>query len=101
MYIGLFATQKKRGLSLAALARESGIPAGTLSWWKKEIRRRADRRGSSPRPSFVPVTVRPASRPVTDAGFEILLPNDVRLRVPTAFDKNDLERLVATLVSAC
>ena len=101
MYVDLFAVQEQRGLSLAALGRETGIPTGTLSWWRKEIRRRAARRRSSPAVAFAPVTVRPSSRPVGDVGYEILLPNGVRLRVPAAFDDGDLERLVTTLVSAC
>ena len=35
------------------------------------------------------------------AGFEILLPNGVRLHVPSAFDESALHRLVSTLASAC
>ncbi len=101
MYVALFAEQASRGLSLSALARETGIPTGTLSWWKKEIVRRESRRLASSRPEFVPVTVRDTIPPIADAGFEVLLPNGVRLRVPSAFDESALRRLIVTLASAC
>jgi len=101
MYVALFAEQASRGLSLNALARETGIPSGTLSWWKKELRRRESRRSSSTRPAFVPVTVRDTTASPGDAAFEVLLPNGVRLRVPATFDESTLHRLVVTLASAC
>jgi len=101
MYAALFTEQASRRLSLSALARETGIPSGTLSWWKKEIRRRESRRSSCARPEFVPVTVRDTKPLTADAGFEVLLPNGVRLRVPSAFDESALRRLVVTLASAC
>ena len=101
MYVSLFAEQTARGLSLRGLARETGIPRGPLSWWKMEIRRGEARRLPSARPEFVPVTVRDTAPSTTRDGFEVLLPNGVRLHVPAAFDESALLRLVVTLASAC
>jgi len=100
MYVALFEEQARRGLTVPALAREAGIPASTLSWWKKEIRLREARR-SETRSDLVPVTVRDVSPSDIPTGFEVLLPNGIRLHVPTSFDEGALERLVVTLTSAC
>ncbi len=101
MYIALFEEQALRGLTVPALASESGIPSGTLSWWKKEIRRREARRSSAPPIEFLPVTVRDTPPSSATSRFEVLLPNGVRLLVPTVFDEGELHRLVVTLASAC
>lgn len=103
MYVALFAEQASRGLSLSGLSRETGIPTGTLSWWRKEIRRREVRR-RTPAPAssaFVPVTLRDSAVSSVGAGFELMLPNGVRLHVPPVFDEGALHRLVATVASAC
>ena len=101
MYVALFAEQASRGLSLSGLSRETGIPTGTLSWWRKEIRRRVVRRRSPASSAFVPVTVRDSSPSSATAGFELMLPNGVRLHVPAAFDESALHRLLSTVASAC
>ena len=100
MYVALFEEQARRGLTVPALSRETGIPASTLTWWRKEIRLREARRSSGPT-GFLPVTVREETRSCAPSGFEVLLPNGVRLHVPSAFDEGALHRLVVTLASAC
>ena len=84
---------------MPVLSRETGIPPGTLSWWKKESRRRESRRSAAPT-EFLPVTVRDAAPSSATSGFEVLLPNGVRLYVPSAFDEGALHRLLVTLASA-
>ncbi len=100
MHAALFAEQANRRLSLSELARQTGIPTGTLSWWKQEIRRRETLRSAS-LPEFVAVTVRDDDPLAPAAGFEVLLPNKVRIHVPAAFDEDALHDLVVTLASVC
>ena len=100
MYAALFAEQARRGMSQEGISRRTGIRLSTLSWWRKEIRRREALR-SSMAMEFVPVTIGDPDAPPNSIGFEVLLPNGVRLHVPTVFDKDALHGLVSTLASAC
>lgn len=102
-YRQLLAEQQRSGLSLRAFARERGIPAGTLSYWKHELKRRdAAREGSEgSRTRFLPVKiVPPTEEPAASEGYEVLLGQGCVLRMPRDFE---VERVAALLkaVSAC
>ena len=85
----LIEEQKHSGMSIAAFAREHGLPP-----WKLY---QAGRRRSKRRSGFVEVAVVPkASVP---APLEVLLPGDLRVRIPSDFDESSLRRLVGVLAS--
>ena len=112
----ILAAGERDGLSVRAMADRAGMPPGTLSWWRGDLRRRERLRRapavtSLPAPppsraaSFVEVTVSPsvdaATARVGDAAaeseaepFEIELRGGRRVRVPAAFG---LSRLVREL----
>ncbi len=112
-YRRILERQAKSGLSIRAFAEESGIPAGTLSWWKSELRRR-DRDMDAERPetvgdastpiSFVPIGLVPedgaeASRP--DSTIEVALPSGVTVRVSGEVVEESLLRVLRAVVSTC
>lgn len=113
-YVALFSEGAERGLSMTALAREKGIPSGTLHWWAKEIRRRESARNGGPvvprrrttrkksapdaAPAFVPVEITDASSTLGGAAdFEVRLRNGTEVRVPPRFDGASLRQLVEIL----
>lgn len=102
-YRRLVAEQRESGLSVRGFAARRGIPAGTLSYWRHELKRR-DAVGAR---AFVRVDVSPTQPQCSAFGqmetssegpvvYEILLGRDRVLRVPAGFD----ERRVAALVRA-
>lgn len=103
-YRRLLAAQARSGLSLRAFARKRGIPAGTLSYWRHELKRRdaARRREDGSRARFLPVkVVSPTeAHAATMVGYEVLLGRDCVLRLPRDFE---VARVAALLkaVSTC
>ncbi len=110
----LLAAGERGGLTLREMAEAAGMPAGTLAWWRSEIRRR-DRLGASEaETAFLEVVVaqEPGDstaavgcdgvRPVGASDeelppFELELRGGRRLRVPARFG---LARLVRE-IEAC
>ncbi|MBZ0153324.1 MAG: hypothetical protein K8J09_17500 [Planctomycetes bacterium] len=91
---GLIAEQERSGQTVREFSAGRGIAAGTLFWWRSELRRRSKR--------LVPVAV------VDDGGamggrgsaapcFEISLDDAITVRVPTSFDEEELRRLLRAL----
>lgn len=117
-YRRLLAEQRRSGLSIRAFAQARGVPAGTLSSWSHQLRKRdaARRRKRGARPSFVPVQVvgaasalAPESRtPSASAqevgqgqgGYEVVLGAGRVLRLPSDFDDARAATLVR-LVASC
>lgn len=106
-YREILAEQRESGLSVRAFGKARGIPAGTLSFWRHQLRKRdTARRGKrKTKPAFVPVQVveesatRPA--PVTPcAGYEVDLGGGRVLRLPADFDDGRVAALVRA-VAAC
>jgi len=110
-YRRLLADQARSGLSIRAFARVRGVPAGTLSAWKHELRKRdaqvrAEREPSRPR--FVPVRVvdagaqgQPPHEPgsLVPGGYEVCLGAGRVLRVPRDFDEARVAALVRAVAS--
>jgi hypothetical protein len=92
------------GLSQAAFCRERGINAGTLAWWKRQLRRpdRAERRRrripTKARAGFIEIGL---GHGIGPGGYEILLSRGRAVRVPGRFDAQELARLIAAVEAAC
>lgn len=105
-YRELFAEQERSGLSLRAFARERGIPAGTLSFWKHKLRRRdatqaCDEPNDQCTPRFLPVRVTPLSSVSAGPGaYELVLGGSCVLRLPRDFEVERVAALVKA-VTAC
>ena len=77
------------------VARQLGVKASTLKWWKSELKRRDRDR------TFLPVKVVDAPRPAARVlPFEIEHPTGSLIRVPPGFEGDDLTRLVRALEHA-
>ncbi len=110
LYRGLVAELDASGLTQREFAEKRGVPAGTVSFWKHELKKRdaaAKARKSKKKPSkpkFVPVSVVPAPKPVEPAakaaeGYEIVLGPDRLLRLPAGFDEGRVAALVRAVAS--
>lgn len=90
----LIRAQEKSGQGVREFARSKGINATTLYWWRSELRRR--------RSELVPVEV-VEQEPKCERshglapGFELVLGDGLRIRVPHGFDRAELRRLVSAL----
>lgn len=99
----LLRQRERQGLTLAELALQSGVPAGTLASWSARLRREAE---STPvddvamsSVGFVELVPGPARPHEPSACFEVVLKGERRVVVPPAFDQATLERLVRALES--
>ena len=104
----ILAAGKRDGLSVRQMAERAGMPPGTLSWWRGDLRRRERLRRAPPAApqsspaAFVEIVVSPGGDEVSAAAaaapdcapFEIELRGGRRVRVPVAFG---LSRLVQEL----
>ena len=101
---------KDSGLSAREFAAEMGINPQTLSYWKWKLGKKAKAPAKRKRVSFVEVVDAaggPAARTVQLADppqakqppepLEIVLRDELRIRVPAHFDPETLRRVVATL----
>lgn len=96
------------GLTAVDFAAESGINARTLTFWKWRLRRDGasgtEHATEQSQPAFVEVSAPtrtsisvPACTPTRWEPIEIVLREDVRIRVPAAFDADALRRVVHAL----
>src|SRR5579871_499283 len=82
------------GLTGSAFAEREGLVEGTLRHWAWQIRNELRHRGSGER-GFVEVI-----SAVTGAEtIEVVLRNEIRIRVPVGFDETTLQRLLSQLES--
>jgi hypothetical protein len=102
-YRQLLAEQRRSGLSIRAFARKRGVPAGTLSSWAHEIKKRDAERGPvrTAASGFVPVSVVEAPLPAAGprGGYELELGGGRVLRLPSDFDGERVAVLVRAVTS--
>ena len=107
---GILAELDESGCGLTEFARQRGIPASTLQWWRSVRRRQAQssndgRRPRAKGPKFVEVATRSdpgtAERSKNAGVFEVVLRNGRTVRVPLDFDAAVLSRLIRTLEATC
>ena len=97
------------GLTAAEFARELGINASTLTYWKYTLgkesngaAKRAEASTPKPRPAAAAETafVRVDAPTHTERRFELELPGGQRVWIPMGFDETSLRRLVSVLGAA-
>ena len=92
------------GLTAKQFAAQTGVNPNTLAHWKWRLgKAEAVAFGVARAPAFVEVTgVAPVAAPAISAGrcsegFELVLRDDLRVRVPAQFDPSALRRLLTAL----
>jgi hypothetical protein len=117
-WAGLVAGWEQSGLTQAEFCRRRGVKAGSFAWWKRKLggtngraakpaRRRSASGGDGKRASFVEIGL--SSRVLSagsgnafpSAGYEIVLPHGVVVRVPGDFDPGQVTGLLRAVASAC
>jgi transposase len=98
---------QRSGLTAQAFAAEAELNAATLTYWKYRLRRDqreragkpgSKRRRSPARPTFVEAT--PALSTCTIASLEIVLRDDITVRVASGFDEDTLARVLRIVRTA-
>ena len=93
----LFADRDRDGLTLAELARRSGIPQGTLAGWSTRLRRERLKDIGVEKPARFMELVTPATNAVSEARYEIVLRGERRVLIGGSFEESALTRLVRAL----
>lgn len=96
-YEALYQRKLTEGLTLAALSEDCGVPIATLQYWFRRFKVEQDPRQSNPSDdnnAFVRVAVGESND--SDA-VEVVLRDEVRLRVRAGFDEQTVLRLVQLL----
>lgn len=110
-YRRLLVDQTRSGQTVRAFAKARGVPAGTLSFWRHELKKRDAARLQASESQFVPVRVveaeavaQPAvreprvARPAR-ATYEVVLERGRILRLPADFDDARVAALVRAVTS--
>ncbi|MCK6556236.1 hypothetical protein L6Q96_16900 [Candidatus Binatia bacterium] len=71
---------ERSGLAMREFCARRGLKAATLSWWRQQIKRLAERQARPERVELVEIGRREASH--DRATFEVEVPSGVRVRVP-------------------
>lgn len=109
----VFKRQAESGLSQADFCRREDIPSSRYYWWKRQLRLRAGKAKSTPKPERELkgqrgdtresgpklVRVRVRSTPTPPAPVEIVLRGGRSVRIAADFDEEQLKRLILTLES--
>ena len=87
--------QESSGLTVREFAARHDLSPATVYWWRSRLRRR-----SAEVLDLVPVEV---VEKVTErrSAIEIVLRDDIVLRLPRGFDDGDLGRVLAALARSC
>ena len=87
---------RRSGLSLREFAREKGLSANTLAWWRWKLRRED---GGEQPVELVELKREWVAAPHTVAPvhLEVVLGNGIVVRVPEVFEESALERVVRML----
>lgn len=98
------ARQAASGLAIRVFCEREGLSPSTFSFWRRKLAAQSGEECSAGgSPSLVPVSLVPGHQGVgTEAPYELVLGDDLRVRVPRDFDEESLHRLLAVLGSvAC
>jgi transposase-like protein len=87
----LISAWRASGSSGVDFAREHGLNPNTFAWWRSEL----SRTGRSMPLTLVPITAVSAS--VSTEPLEVVLPGDIRIRVPESTDPTWVARLIQAL----
>ena len=115
---GLVAAWEQSGLTQAEFCRRRGVKVGSFAWWKRKLggtngrtsrpaRRRAASDGNDKRASFIEVGLSRrvlaagSGHALSSAGYEIVLPDGVVVRLPGDFDPEQVTGLLRAVASAC
>ena len=98
---GVLQEWARSGLSQAAFARRRGMPAGTLAWWRHQLRGQGVATRRRPGVPFVEVVGPAPSAAPAPSPFEVVLGGEVTVRVPPAFDAAALRQLLGVLGRSC
>jgi len=95
----LLGRRERLGLTFKTLARESGVPAGTLAFWAWKLRQSAlQREPIAPAcTGFVELVPGPDVPSAVESRVEIVLVSGRRVVVPADVDEDRLVRLVRAL----
>jgi len=89
----------ERGATVSEVARRLGVRAGTLSWWRWNLRRQEPEPRRKKRTAFLPVVVAEPTHPTATA-VEVEA-SGVRLRVEVGTDIRYVAALVAAIRAPC
>lgn len=92
--VAVVAEWERSGLTMNEFCQGRGINPSTLGWWRRELRRRGERKQA-----VELVEIRPTGSDAERA-VEVVLANGIRLRVPAGFEGRWLEEILA-VVRAC
>ena len=87
---GVVAEYERSGLSRRSFCERTGVAVSTLDYWRRQVRERN-------RARIVPVKIEaaePATREGRGAGFQLRLPNGVRIESEWDFPEQALARLL-------
>lgn len=93
---GVLDAWRRSGLPLERFAKERGIVAQRLRWWRKKLNRAARALAAGPTPALLPVRLA-AEVPRRGEPVTVLLRTGHMLKVSHGFDEDAFARVVALL----
>lgn len=82
------------GLSISAFCRERGVSPASFFSWRRKLAAGGREEATG---KFVPIELVPPESPPGRPGFELTLPNGLRVHVPPQFDADALRVLLDVL----
>lgn len=89
--------QAASGLSISAFCREHDVSPASFFSWRRRLATDSREEAAG---KFIPIELATATPSATPGGFEVALPNGLRVHVPPQFDAEALRRLLDVLGGA-